>query len=330
MRAGVLILLIGLLGACAPMAQNAEEVAVGLDDAENEPDKPIYVPEMANSFEIQWPTRFSRNDAIHSAQSKSYRFFETALKKECNHSAVFYWQRAVDAQAEIELIGQSLVKIFCEELGADLPVIVGDYEFLQQTLVEQQLESDEFGGICGVPNDAQTHEGCALFGTGWFRGDLSNNKLRELVAHELFHVVQDAMSPEPDGTRIPLDHPQRVPNWLTEGSATFFEATFNDFLIDQNTWNYWDYAVLPAQLMPGSRLSIDLSGMETDYSGNTYNLGAFASEYLVANTSFESLLGVWHLRDEGYSFEEAFLLTFGISLQQFYETVASIEIQAEQ
>lgn len=335
MRFGLMkkVFLLGLvcaLGSCAPLEQGAveeaEPEAAVEEQFEVELEEPTYVPEMAKSFEEEWPTRFSRNDVINSAQSKTFPFFEEGLHQECEYKANFYWQEDHDLRRQIETIAQSLVTVFCIDLTADIPVIVGDYDFLKQTLLEQQLRTDDFGGICGNEFVPDSMAGCALFGTGWFRGDVSDALLRRLVAHELFHLVQDGISPEPDGTRIPPDHPQKVPNWLTEGSAMFFEATFNDFVGDDKTWEYWKYAQTDSKIEPNSKYPIDLESLEDNFSSETYNIGQFVSEYLVANSSFDSLMSVWRFRDEGYSFDEAFMAAFGMSLQDFYSVVNQIQV----
>lgn len=327
------ILLFGLvcaLSSCAPLGQGTVEETkteeVVEEQSEAEPAEPIYVPAMAKPFEQQWPTRFSRNDVINSAQSKTFPFFEEGLQQECEHEANFYWQEDHDLREEIENIAESFITVFCFDLAADIPVIVGDYDFLKQTLLEQQLRTDDFGGICGNEFVPESMAGCALLGTGWFRGDVSDTLLRRLVAHELFHLVQDGISPEPDGTRIPPDHPQRVPNWLTEGSAMFFEATFNDFVSEDKTWEYLKYAKTDSKIKPNSEVPIDLEILEDNFSDETYNVGQFVSEYLVANSSFDSLMSVWRFRDEGYSFDEAFMAAFGISLQDFYSVVNQIQV----
>ena len=326
--------LVCALGSCAPLEQGAveeaEPVAAVDEQFEVEVDEPIYVPEMAKSFEEEWPTRFSRNDVINSAQSKSFPFFEAALQKDCGFNANFFWQENHELRDEIEHIARSLVTVFCDELSKDIPVIVGDYDFLKTTLQEQSLETDDFGGICGSEKVSSSVWGCALFGTGWFRGSVEDDGLRRLVAHELFHLVQDAMSPEPDGTRIPPDHPQKVPNWLTEGSAMFFEATFNDFISEDKTWEYWKYQKSVYEIEPGSKMSIDMTGLEDSYSTKTYNIGQFASEYLVANSDFETLMNTWRLRDQGYSFDEAFVESFGISRDEFYGVMAQVEVLANE
>ena len=334
MKRVVLLGLVCVIGSCAPVEQGAVEEAepetAVVEQLEVEAEETIYVPAMAKSFEEQWPVRFSRNEVINSAQSKTFPFFEQGLQRECEYHANFYWQETHNLREEIEDIAESLITVFCSDITADIPVIVGDYDFLKQTLLEQQLKTDDFGGICGNERVPQSMAGCALFGTGWFRGDVSDALLRRLVAHELFHLVQDGISPEPESTRTPPGHPQKVPNWLTEGSAMFFEATFNDFVGEDKGWEYLKYAQTDSTIRPNSKNQIDLEILEDDFSSRTYNVGQFVSEYLVANSSFDSLMNIWRFRDEGYSFDDAFMASFGISSQDFYSVVSQIQVLPEE
>ena len=77
-------------------------------------------------------------------------------------------------------------------------------------------------------------------------------------------------------------------------------------------------------------MSIDMTGLEDSYSTKTYNIGQFASEYLVANSDFETLMNTWRLRDQGYSFDEAFVESFGISRDEFYGVMAQVEVLANE
>jgi len=321
-----------VLGGCATGVSQSDE---GLDQVDSLVDEvvdqdapvieviePNYVAEQAEVFSDPWPTEFTRVDLINSAQSKMHPYFDDNLGADCEHQVHLFFEESDPIVDDIELIGDSIVRIFCADLTDDIWVVVGEYEFLKQIVEEKQLRSDDHGGICGVPQPPSI--GCALYDTVWAKRDnVDDRKLRGLVAHEMFHIVQDSISSDPPSFRVLPDDPVRVPNWLTEGSAMFFEGSINDYL---GINRYVDFVAGQYELRPGSTRSIGLGNLEEGWSAPVYNVGQFGTEYLVANSSFEQFMEIWRLRDEGLAFADAFYQAFDISLTDFYELTAEISI----
>ena len=321
-----------VLGGCATGVSQSDEALDQVDSLVDEvvdQDAPVieviepnYVAEQAEVFSDPWPTEFTRVDLINSAQSKMHPYFDDNLGADCEHQVHLFFEESDPIVDDIELIGDSIVRIFCADLTDDVWVVVGEYEFLKQIVAQNQLTSDEYGGVCGVERPPSI--GCALYDTVWVqRVNVDDRKLRGLVAHEMFHIVQDSISPEPPSFRLPPGDPIRVPNWLTEGSAMFFEGSINDYL---GTNRYVDFAADQYELRPGSQGTIDLRSLDEGWSGAVYNVGQFGTEYLVANSSFEQFMQIWRLRDEGIIFADAFYQAFDISIEEFYELTAEISI----
>ena len=324
-RASLLLASAFLLAACSSSetvpAAVTEEI-VDQDAPVIEVIEPNYVAEQAEVFSTPWPTEFTRVDLINSAQSKMHPYFDENLRPDCEHQLHLFFEQNDRIEDEIEVIGDSILRIFCGDLKDDVWVVVGEYEFLKQVVAENQLTSDDYGGICGVAQPPSI--GCALYDTVWAKRDnVDDRKLRGLVAHEMFHIVQDSISSDPPSFRVRPDDPIRVPNWLTEGSAMFFEGSINDYL---GINRYVDFVAGQYELRPGSTRSIGLGNLEEGWSAPVYNVGQFGTEYLVANSSFEQFMEIWRLRDEGLAFADAFYQAFDISLTDFYELTAEISI----
>lgn len=311
----------------APEAQAPTASETPIDDAEPEDESPLYLPLRAEPFESPWPTEFKRSESISTALASTFEYFDERIEVECPHTANVIIQNETSQEDAIVAISDSMMSIFCEELGDDIWLIAGDYPFLKATIAEQNLEADEFGGICGIERPTY-NTGCALFRTAWIDQDVSDVFFRGLAAHEIFHLVQDSISPNPPSWRIPPGSPIRVPNWITEGSATFFQAALNAYLGPDS---YGDHLGDSFELLPAPKTNIDLSktDLSDGFSGSTYNVGQFATEYLVANGGFSSFMDLWRLRDQGVAFSDAVFESFGISLEELYEVAAEISLVDE-
>lgn len=153
--------------------------------------------------------------------------------------------------------------------------------------------------------------------------------LRDLTAHEVFHLVQDSISPDPPSWRIPPGSPIRIPNWVTEGSATYFAGALNAYLGPDS---YSEHLGTGFELLPKPKTNVDLSSktMSDGFTGGVYNVGQFATEYIVASSSFSAYMNLWSLRNEGSHFENSVLDSFGISLQELYDVTSNISLEAEE
>ena len=308
--------------ATTPTASEAPNV-----DAEQEEESPLYLPFRAKPFESPWPTEFKRSDSISTALVSTFEYFDERINVKCPHSANVVIQNETNQEDAIVAISDSIMSIFCEELGDDIWLIAGDYPFLKATIAELNLEADEFGGICGIERPIY-NTGCALFRTAWIDQDVSDVFFRGLAAHEIFHLVQDSISPDPPSWRIPPGSPIRIPNWITEGSATFFQAALNAYLSPDS---YGDQLGDSFELSPAPNTNIDLSktDLSDGFSGSTYNVGQFATEYLVANAGFSSFMELWKLRDQGIAFSDAVFEAFGMPLEELYAVAAEISLVDE-
>ena len=296
-------------------------------DESTQPEIDPYEPIEAEPFKEAWPTQFKRSDAISTALFRNFEFFDSRIATACPYSANVIFELESDYRENVEKIADAMMKIFCEELDGDFWLVVGDYPFLKATIAELELESDEFGGICGIENP-YNNTGCALFRTAWVMQDVTDNWLRNLAAHEIFHIVQDSISPEPPSWRTPPGSPIRIPNWITEGSATYFAAALNAYLGPDT---YGDHLGAAIELLPEPRTNVDISTsqMANGFTPTVYNVGQFATEYLVAATDFESYMNLWHSRDSGMNFDDAVLASFGLSLEELYQTTSSISLDAD-
>jgi len=322
-----------VLAACAPSAIDSQEdvVASGpVDESlvpealESEFGGQANKPEVAATFAQPWPTRFSRQDLINTAQSRAFEFFDQKSQGPCDFSARFDFQNAYEYKEELKTLADTLVRSFCDGLTFNPVIVVGDYDFLRQSMADSGSKTDDFGGVCGMESVDSSTWGCALYETAWMNETHRTPKdLRGLVVHELFHLVQDSTSPDPPSWRTPPGDPKSVPNWLKEGSATFFEAMVPTY---SGTDAYLDFVKGQVELRPGSSGTIQLRNLEDGWSPAVYQVGQFATEYLVANTSIDSLMNVWKFRNEGLTFEQAFLKSFGISVAEFYDITSRITI----
>jgi len=286
-----------------------------------------YLPIVAEPFNDSWPTDFRRSEAIGTALFKNFEFFDSRIDSECSHSANIFFQRESTSDDHVEKISDAMMRIFCEELAGDIWLIVGDYPYLKEKIAELELEADEFGGICGIENPVY-NTGCALFRTAWVKQDVTDTWLRNLAAHEIFHLVQDSISPDPPSWRTAPGSPIRIPNWITEGSATYFAAALNSYLGPDT---YGDHLGSSIELLPDPKTDIDLSSsvMADGFTSEVYNVGQFATEYLVANSGFESYMNLWFSRDLGLDFSEGISESFGISLEELYEITSNISLSKE-
>lgn len=324
MRFLCLSVFMGLLVAGCTVG-SAPEVEIDEGEQAGEVAALRHTPERAPAFSQLWPTKFSRDDLINSAQSEMYLYFDAKIGTDCDRDL----QIAVEDDFpgdEITRVGNLVRTTFCDDLRDDAWLVVGDYEFLREIVAQNRLRADEFGGVCG--SETARSAGCSLRNTAWV-GTIGVGRewVPGIAAHELFHVVQDSISPDPPSWNLPPDEPLRVPNWITEGSANFFEYSVSDYL---GIRPYIDHEEQLCELQPGQRNTIDLRSHTDTLSYTTYFLGQFATEYLVANVGFEKFINIWRFRDRGVVFTEAFSESVGISVEEFYKITSQISLLSAQ
>lgn len=281
-------------------------------------------PERASVFSQLLPSEFSRDDLITTAQSEMYPYFEGRIVTDCDRDLHVFFQEDDPIEDNVTILGESILRVFCEDLPNDVWLVVGEYEFLRTVVSQNELRSDGFGGVCGTEEPPSS--GCALYETAWVqREGFPEDWIPGVAAHELFHVVQDSISPNPPSWSLPPTDPLGVPVWVFEGSANFFQASIKDYL---GIEKYQAPEEQFCELQPGWKSGIDLRSLEDSWSWKTYSLGQFATEYLVANYGFEQFVNIWRLRDEGMGFSEAFATSFGISLEEFYDLMLKVSLEA--
>lgn len=274
----------------------------------------------------EWPKTFSRKSLSATVNQKARVFFESRVDRGCATEFQMFVENELEYRSELDTVIGSFVSIFCDYLVEDIVVAVGSYQFAKDSLAQTDTFLDEYGGICGKPLPGWS-TGCALQTTVWVGQDESTSSahVTRTLAHELFHVAQDStqISVEPTW-RTSQTKPLFVLHWFVEGSAEVFDGVFLDYL---ELSDYEDSILGDNALVPGGSRKPQLDQLETGWSMSTYEVGQFGAEYLIASTSFESLLEVFLLRNDSVTFDEAMLSITGMSTEDFYELVRNVELQ---
>ena len=121
--------------------------------------------------------------------------------------------------------------------------------------------------------------------------------------------------------------------WLLEGSSEFIGyAALDSFGVSDYSVSYlepWYYLPDPSTGLKYHEVGTGGLPVPPEY----YWMGQMATEYIVANTSVESLIKIWSGLGEGKDIEQAFQDAIGITLQEFYikfdEAYANIYISNE-
>jgi len=295
-----------------------------------------YTPQISPRFTEPWPTQITRQEMIETALYKGFQYFDTLPTNECEYKPDVFIGESIIPEHEdlVRDISVRMATIFCDYLSDDFTVIAGGYEFVSEVVKEEGLPSDEFGGVCGYAispgNDAG--RACAVLGVAWVGKGIgtmrmgkviTDEKAVSVVAHEIFHVVHDAMDPGPASQSPPPGHPFYRPVWFIEGGGEFFGSLIPKYLGLQ------EYGTFTPTDRLGAVLKVDylsdLAGLELRATGGgpeNYYSGQVALEYITASVGMESLLDVWVQMGQGREFEEAFENALGISIPKFYERFA--------
>ena len=148
-----------------------------------------------------------------------------------------------------------------------------------------------------------------------------------LEAHEYFHNVQDMLL-----AYNSIDH---IPRWLTEGGATWvsaatvFHSDFDAYLRERANNNNEtlvrrkpDAAWLEKFLDPNYKTGWDLWNGNTYEDWMVYDIGALASEIMVAISGPDAYLNLYKSVGEGKSFAQAFENIYGIPWSQGAKVIA--------
>lgn len=285
--------------ASAPEGETAEQAVV-----QQEP----ILPKMSPVFDEQWPTEFTLRDMDETVLQMAHDFFDESATESCPLSITVDFQNPHPQEERVISASEAYLKHFCNYLTEDIWVVVSDYEYLRNFLAENGLRTDDHGGLCGPEELPDSMTACALWNVVWAKPH-EGDSMVDVTVHELFHVVQDAVNPDPPSWSRPPDHPQRVPNWVTEGCAVVFQGAFPQYIGDNDHHN--------APLLNLNKRS-PLRWLEENWSYDTYAVGSLACEYMIANSDFESMINLWAAMGEGLSFDESFELNFGMSFDDFY------------
>jgi len=291
-----------------------------------------YALKVAPVFSEPWPTQVTRQEMIETALAKGFEYLDTLPLKECRtQPKIFIGETILQEHHElINGISIRMNQIFCDYLTEDFTVIAGGYDYVEQVIREESLPSDEFGGVCGYPiapgNDAG--RACAVNGVAWIGKTIGTKRMGKLmtdetavsvVAHEIFHVVHDAIDPGPASQSPPPGDPFYRPVWLIEGGGEFFGRFIPKYLDLQ------DYGTFTPSDRSGAALRVDylsdLSRLELRAPGggpDNYYSGQVALEYITASVGMEALLDVWVRMGKGKQFEDAFEGALGITVADFY------------
>lgn len=164
-------------------------------------------------------------------------------------------------------------------------------------------------------------------------GDASHNASNPgadggaLLAHEYFHLVQQTLSNDPNGSQIKNGQPDMAnafPAWFVEGTADY--VGFAVGALSQNA-TYWEGRAQMFTYSPPDE-SINKNKI-ADYEirtccGNNsptypYHIGRVATEYLVASIGFQKMLDIWIDFASTKNFEISFEKVSGITKGAFYE-----------
>jgi hypothetical protein len=153
---------------------------------------------------------------------------------------------------------------------------------------------------------------------GWRSGSEGNRA--KITAHELFHVTQLQLSNGRE--RMPPTNgiPALGPRWLLEGAAevagyrAWADAGFGNYTIIRD-----GFAEAARQVTtPLATCATTTPDAQNACSGPFYSISSAAVEYLMRGRDFAEILGFWRALGTGMPWQQAFVSTFGRSIETFY------------
>jgi hypothetical protein len=288
-----------------------------------------FAPEISPAFNSAWPTDISRLELVNTALYKSFEYFDSIKRSDCQVSPITYGGDPMPPEhvEVLEDIALKMTSVFCGYLKDDFYVLGGNYNFIQETIKAQRIPGD-FGKGCGQTGD-MPFAACAFDQIASITniGDVRNGKSfiedRKLTiaAHEVFHVIHDQIDPDPGGQVPPRGQEFFRPVWFIEGGGEFFGRLMPYYfgLID----HYGTFAPSTRYGEPvqkellGDLAQLEVSRQLADGTDNYY-AGQIALEYITANLGMEALLEIWVRMGDGQSFDSAFEAVTGLETKQFY------------
>ena len=312
---GLSIFTATFLGGCSfePTAPTAETLPSEVES--QKPDNTQALPTPSQKFDTPWPTDVTGVELTDTALFETYSYFDAVRQPNCDAEHVVHLGNPILEvhKPNIESFVRQTVEIFCENFKNPVVVIGGNNDFVLATVAENNYPADEYGGVCGyeVPNDA--NGGCAFYDIAWIGSNWGSaeNPMRiryAIVAHEIFHIVQYNLDPEP-GAQIPgPGHPLFRPVWFIEGAGDYFGRAVASYL------DFYPYSREIPRTKEGGLLEAtylsDLDLLEEwqdkGSRGENYFSGQRAIEYLVASKGAQAVIELTKQLGSGSKFEKAF------------------------
>jgi len=339
--AGLIVL--GVLGGCTspePVVDVPDEVISSAPEEPMESAPLVVNRQIAESFQEPWPITFTREDQIDSSLARTRQYFET------NSSAPDFelFMQTPHTEEDREWVQNLVMTVlgpYADLLPEKVNVIVGwDPQFMVDTAEANGLPVPS---VSPTEPCVQPYGACSKGSTVWLGSGAPLNTMNDRVGfarmfgHKTFHVVQDLMDPESGGQVPPRSQPNFRPAWWTEGSADFMAfavgeiagiAPYEQYLYDNPSYKYFS---------SGTSIRLELGDLEELESANkTVNLyqgppahylfGQVAMEHIVASLGYQPIVDVYLYLAEGKSFEQAFELSIGVTLTEFYTHISSTGI----
>lgn len=317
-----------LLGGCSGQPEFQEADTKPSRSQTEEPNNIQVLPTPSQKFDTPWPTDVTGVELTDTALFATYSYFNAVRQKNCDAEYVVHLGNPILEvhKPNIELFVKQTVEIFCENFKNPVVVIGGNNDFVLSTVSENGYPADEYGGVCGyeVPNDA--NGGCAFYDIAWIGSNWGSaeNPMRiryAIVAHEIFHIVQYNLDPEP-GAQIPgPGHPLFRPVWFIEGAGDYFGRAVASYLdlypYSREIPRTKDGLFLEATYL--ADLDLLEEWQDKGSRGENYFSGQRAMEYIIASKGVEAIMDLTKQLGSGEKFEKAFEQTIGIPLPDFYQ-----------
>ena len=130
------------------------------------------------------------------------------------------------------------------------------------------------------------------------------------VAHEYVHAIQAHLS----GTRS-------NPAWITEGMANRWSALYYDSTGDRTYEDHIQDVTIPnARLSPVSLEQLEETLAVEEFFHPNYSVAHLAVDWLVQLNGEDRFLEYYRNRSAHNTWEEAFFATFGIAVEDYYES----------
>ena len=300
-----------------------------LSGCSNQAAQEVYEPttlttNAASVFDTKWPSNLTREIMVEAALGKAKDFFK---QRDTSGQSLIYIDEAV-GQSNIDWIeelSKRSTSAFEDYLDDDFALVVGlDGEYLNKTIAENNLTNFD-NTMCQSIAEETWVAGCGVSHLAWVgfgptkdTGELGvSQSIRSVIPHELFHSVQDSLYPE-SGTLVAGKTKSLLNAWLLEGTAEFMGyATLDSLGLADYSVSYlepWYYLPDPSTGLKYHELGTGSLQVPPEH----YWMGQMATEYIVANTSVDSLIKIWSGLGEGKDWEQSFYDAIGITLEEFY------------